>query len=1015
MLNPVKSQKQAGRIPALAWVSVGRWGWLLTAAVCLLAALPRLTSLSAFLANDETMYWQWSHTFFFSLLRGDWPGTIVGPGNPSVTLFWSHSLVMGLKYGWAWLQGVQATALTTWPDFQPEATLEPLLLRRWPIVLFNTLAVVLAYRLARPLYGERVALVAAILLALDPFYLADSRTSRGEGLLAGLILLTLLCYLSYWMLARRRYLILAGVLTGLALLTKFSAVSLVAWAALATPLLAAGQSEQRRPNLQSPIPQGYNVSYLQLHWRSLLTPWLGLVLAAAATFWLLWPAMWTAPLQALGYVARFISDVGVSGRENYFFNQIYTDQLLPLFYPVVFILRITPLALVGLIAALGYLGQSWRRRSLGESDQRQPLLTALLLLFVLIYGVMMTIGTLKRDWYLLPVFPAIDVVAAVGLTWAGQRLWQWWGRSRISPSFASAGGLAAILLVQALTALPAHPYYYTYWNPLVLGDRWAADAVRVGWDLDLSAGAYYLNSKPHAEELRVATRSTRGFQQIFKGHTIRWVPEQPWIQADYLVVRRNHLQREEIDPALLAYVEHLKIDHVVNIGGVDYLWVYEGPRAQYFAGPSTLAGKAILMGYNLGQSAKDTPSAITNNQLPTPNLQSPTSNPTPLAPSDTLAAKFYWQNQGMTPDDDLFLQLVDANQYVWSEAVAQPLPGFEKAALTDKQLVESQLELLIPAGTPPGTYFLRSGVYSRSRQETLGYFTLASDGDKVSVEKSPDVTSKVGLNPAYPLNATLSPQLTLWSFDLPDKTLFLSRPTWLTLYWQAGPQPGADYVIALQLLDQQGQETAYWLGRPVLSGYPTNQWAAGEIVRDPWRLELPANLVPGDYTLQLNLFDAASQAKVGQTGLGPVQVVKRRQQFELPAVQHPLQAGLGDRINLLGYDLSTEPITGGGRVRLTLYWQASGPLATSYTVFAHLLNPAGQVVGQHDGLPAEGAIPTTEWAAHEIISDRHLIEFPALPPGDYNLVVGMYDSATGQRLPAFGGGTVIPLETIPLQ
>ncbi|MFN8459548.1 MAG: hypothetical protein U0401_33695 [Anaerolineae bacterium] len=142
-------------------------------------------------------------------------------------------------------------------------------------------------------------------------------------------------------------------------------------------------------------------------------------------------------------------------------------------------------------------------------------------------------------------------------------------------------------------------------------------------------------------------------------------------------------------------------------------------------------------------------------------------------------------------------------------------------------------------------------------------------------------------------------------------------------------------------------------------------------------------------------------------------VVKRRQQFEQAVQRHSWLDG--DQINLLGYDLSTEPITGGGRVRLTLYWQASGPIKTSYTVFAHLLDASGQVVAQHDGVPAEGAILTTDWAAREIISDRHLIEFPALPPGDYQVVVGMYDGATGERLPASSGDTVIPLETIPLQ
>lgn len=969
--------------------------WLVLGGILLLAALPRLTSLNAFLAHDETHYWAWSHDFFMALLQGNWTGTIVGPGNPSITIFLGHSLVMGLKYGWAWLNGVQVTTLATWPDFQLAPTLDLLIQRRMPLIIFNILAIVLAYRLLHRLYGRWVALVAAILLALDPFFLADSRTSRGEGLLASLALLAILAYLTYWLYGRRSYLFFSGLMTGLALLTKISAISLIGWAGLAALILLG---YFKRQEFQGGDKQSSPLWASLLHFdfiKPLAAVWLSWIILAIATFWLLWPAMWIAPFQALGHVAAFVSDVGVSGRENFFFGQLYTDQLLPLYYPVVYILRVTPLAVLGLLAAFGYLGQTYFRRSKPDRqgqffpalmEGHQPLLTVLLLLFALIYGLLMTVGTLKRDWYLLPIFPALDVVAAIGWVWLGQS----WGRrwlSRVRPERAAVGAVAIMLLVQMATILPVHPYYYFYWNPLVLGDLWAGDSLQVGWDLDLSAGADYLNSKPNAAQLRVATRSTRGFTQIFKGQTIRWVPEQPWIQADYIILRRYHLQREKLEPYMADYLAHLKLDHVVKIEGVDYLWIYEGPRAQYFAGPSTLAGKATLLGYDLSQ--------------------------TQAAPGQTITAKFYWQNQGMTPADDFFLQLVDANQYVWAETTATPLPRFEQAAQTDKEIVESQADLTIPAGTPPGTYFLRAGVFDRARQETLGVFSLANEGSQVSVTKPPSIL-QVDLPITQRIEQEVAPQLFLLGFDLPQNTLFLSRPTWLSLYWQAGDHLEQDYVMAIQLLDQQGQEAAYWLGRPVFSGYPTSAWSAGELVRDPWQLELPAAVAPGEYTLQVTLFDAATEAQAGQTKLGPVTVLKRPQRFEIPALPNSVNVQLGKQVTLLGYDLSTEPLTGGGRLRLTLYWQAGQKLVASYTVFAHLLDAKGQVVAQHDGLPAEGAIPTPDWAVGEVIADRHLIEFGNLAPGDYRLIVGMYDPATGERLRVAGDENSVFLETLPI-
>lgn len=268
----------------------------------------------------------------------------------------------------------------------------------------------------------------------------------------------------------------------------------------------------------------------------------------------------------------------------------------------------------------------------------------------------------------------------------------------------------------------------------------------------------------------------------------------------------------------------------------------------------------------------------------------------------------------------------------------------------------------------------------------------------------------------HQLDEAVTPEVMLLGYTLPDDMLVQAEPdsNWLTLFWRATSNVDHDYVVAVQLLAQQNEEVAYWLGRPVLSGYATDQWQAGEIVRDPWLLDLPPDVSPGNYTLQLVLFDAGTEAEAGRTTLGGVSLVERRRQFDIPTMQNALNKWLNDQVTLLGYDLSTEPLTGGGRLRVILYWQARAPLESSYSVFVHLLDSSGSIVAQHDGVPVNGSVPTHNWATDEVITDQHLVEFPSLSGGEYRLVVGLYNSTTGERLAAASGDTSILLRTLSL-
>jgi hypothetical protein len=108
------------------------------------------------------------------------------------------------------------------------------------------------------------------------------------------------------------------------------------------------------------------------------------------------------------------------------------------------------------------------------------------------------------------------------------------------------------------------------------------------------------------------------------------------------------------------------------------------------------------------------------------------------------------------------------------------------------------------------------------------------------------------------------------------------------------------------------------------------------------------------------------------------------------------------RAALLGYDLAENYARPGSIIPITLYWQAQSPLSLRYKVFVHLIAADGQVRAQADDFPACGTAHANTWLPGETVLDRHLLKLPPdLPPGDYTLVVGMYEPDLNLRLNYF--------------
>ncbi|MFZ2357843.1 MAG: glycosyltransferase family 39 protein [Anaerolineae bacterium] len=120
-----------------------------------------------------------------------------------------------------------------------------------------------------------------------------------------------------------------------------------------------------------------------------------------------------------------------------------------------------------------------------------------------------------------------------------------------------------------------------------------------------------------------------------------------------------------------------------------------------------------------------------------------------------------------------------------------------------------------------------------------------------------------------------------------------------------------------------------------------------------------------------------------------------------PTDDWPVQTSdalFGDQIRLLSYALSSQEITSGDVLQLQLTWQAERQPDADYTVFVQLLDERDQVVAQRDAPPGDS--PTSQWQPGVAIIDNHgVLVSHGTAPGDYKLILGMYDPATGERLP----------------
>ncbi len=192
----------------------------------------------------------------------------------------------------------------------------------------------------------------------------------------------------------------------------------------------------------------------------------------------------------------------------------------------------------------------------------------------------------------------------------------------------------------------------------------------------------------------------------------------------------------------------------------------------------------------------------------------------------------------------------------------------------------------------------------------------------------------------------------------------------------------------------------------------------------------PANLANADFVLlDAATLNAGAAAVLGQPASGSDWLNQLPPNWELTLAvpgfwylwriadnappQQSLQTLLAEQIELTGFDLPQKQIAAGQSVAITLHWQARQDMLEDVVVFAQLIGPDGQLYAQQDAAPFW---PTSRWRAGQKLAAAIDIPLPPdMPANSYQLIVGMYQPASGQRLPAVdAAGREWPNDAVPL-
>ncbi len=227
----------------------------------------------------------------------------------------------------------------------------------------------------------------------------------------------------------------------------------------------------------------------------------------------------------------------------------------------------------------------------------------------------------------------------------------------------------------------------------------------------------------------------------------------------------------------------------------------------------------------------------------------------------------------------------------------------------------------------------------------------------------------------------------------------------LTLCWRPLRRTEVNYSVYVHLLGRGGKivgqrDTYPAGGRLATSAWDTSgafcddlQVPLADAVEVPTVLRLTAGLYDLQTGDRLPVYDGWNRPTVVMEEVARLVGRTRDAREGAPAL-----ASLGGEVDLVDWRAEAVP-DGPGRIAVRLYWRARATPSADCIAFVHLVDADGNIVAQHDGMPAGGDYPTRWWLAGQVVEDVHILgQDSPISPGAYMIRAGMYRTDSHEPL-----------------
>ncbi len=1016
---------------------------LLSSLIFLLALLARLGAIDRYVTPDELHWVDRSIRFTDAVTHGKWADTIQS-GHPGATTMWLGSLGITLQH----LSNPALPLPNTSIDFSPQnadamrALAKFLDAARLPVILVTSFNITLLFVLLSRKIDRRAAFLAAGLIALDPFGVALGSILHVDSLLATFSLVSIAAvFIAIDHPRPTRWLITSGVLAGLAALSKSPAIVL---GPMTFIILAINVWRQHRS-----IGRFIRAFFI---WG----------ICASIVFFALYPAMWVNPLTALGRMAATAEKFGeLAHAVNYFFGSLDRNPG-PLFYPVVIAFRSTPILWVGLIAIVPLIFRM--RTNIEKSLRSNALLYFLfVILFIglITIGAKKLDRYLFPALLALDIIGAMGLAYAIGSI--ADRLKDR-SRVATLIAIGACFAIASIQFMDVwpLTLRAYNPLLGGYNGASRALPVGGGESAEVGEALAASAFAskviavsdivgtapFFPGKLVPNDEAGLA----RADYLLFNASDFQLTPSVPkqWIGSaspvmtftvqnqnfawlypnQWLAVDRQRLidQRQAGDALITDYAAALPTqsddptivlaEDISEAAAIDRLNRVAQSHSRIFfihyatsRDPTSIVVTRLLDTFAI--KVNDWSSPLSSGALyvllknisfkaePTElNANATFGDRAQLAqaqlvlshvqPGQSIGLNTQWI--ASLPESQLFVSLIDDRGHTWNQ-IDDRVPASDSGNTQRAK----RLSLPVPPVTPPGIYQLKLNAIDLASGGPLsiqsadnhfaGFDWLLGS---ITIDPAQVQIDPATRQPAIEIDTDLGGLHAIGS-DAPPDPIISGDPWTLSMEWASGVEHLSNLDVEWLLVSNNQIVYSTTLS---LNSYSTDHWRRGDVLQSKYDFRLPITITAGKYDLKFKLVDhLTNQAWHAQAvQLTSVNLSSRPRDFTAPTVQYPSDVQFGSMATLLGANVlqSDQVLT------VTLIWQVNQITTTNYSTFVQIIN-GEQVVKQIDNWQIGGDAPTSTWATGQVILDQYVFEVSS---GQYQVGVGLYNAADGQRLPA---------------